>query len=187
LPKKLWLDIIISCAAITFGAKMIDDEIIGREKEKEVLDQVWKSKEAEFVAIYGRRRVGKTYLVQSYFSQKDVGTYLEASGAKDKPLRTQLNNFMKALSKAFFKGITLATPKSWDEAFDILTKELEDLPLSKAVFLSISRVFKKGYLQHKTLKSSALRKMACSMMNSTTCFIRSLNRLKSTYASSARL
>ena len=38
---------------------MIVEEILGREKEQEILDGVWNSKEAEFVAIYGRRREEK--------------------------------------------------------------------------------------------------------------------------------
>ncbi len=109
---------------------MSNDEILGREKEKEVLDAIWNSKEAEFVAIYGRRRVGKTYLIRQYFSEK--GLYLEASGAKDKPLKTQLENFMKALSKTFFGGVALATPTSWDAAFDVLTQELEKLPKNRS-------------------------------------------------------
>lgn len=113
-------------AAITFGVPMSDETILGREKEKEILDAVWNSKEAEFVAIYGRRRVGKTYLIRHYFSQK--GFYLEASGAKDKPLRNQLENFTKALSKTFFRGAPLAIPTTWDAAFDLLTQELEKIP-----------------------------------------------------------
>jgi AAA+ ATPase superfamily predicted ATPase len=47
---------------------MAVEEVLGREKEKEVLD----SKEAEFVAIYGRRRVGKTHLIRQFFSEKGV-------------------------------------------------------------------------------------------------------------------
>ena len=38
-------------------------EIVGRKKELKTLDRILLSKEAEFVALYGRRRVGKTYLV----------------------------------------------------------------------------------------------------------------------------
>ena len=72
---------------------MTVEELLGREKEKEILDDVWNAKEAEFVAIYGRRRVGKTYLIRQSFSNR--GIYLEASGAKDKPLSEQLKNFKR--------------------------------------------------------------------------------------------
>lgn len=117
---------------------MIVEEILGREKEQEILDGVWNSKEAEFVAIYGRRRVGKTHLIRQYFSEK--GLYLEASGAKDKPLKIQLENFVKALSKTFYKGVPLAIPANWDAAFDILTHELESLPRSNKVIIFLDEL-----------------------------------------------
>ena len=40
--------------------------IVVRKKEKELLDYVMNSGQAEFVAIYGRRRVGKTFLIREY-------------------------------------------------------------------------------------------------------------------------
>lgn len=100
--------------------------LFGREKETALLETVLNSKEAEFLAIYGRRRVGKTYLIRQYFGQK--GLYIEASGAKGMPMKKQLENFMKVVSKTFFNGVLLATPSSWDEAFDILTREIEKIP-----------------------------------------------------------
>ena len=45
--------------------------IVGRKKEKELLDYVMNSGQAEFVAIYGRRRVGKTFLIREY-CQKNI-------------------------------------------------------------------------------------------------------------------
>ncbi len=113
-------------------------KIIGREKEVKILYNVWKSKEAEFIAVYGRRRVGKTFLIREYFSNK--GIYLEASGAKDKPLKKQLENFMKVLSSTFFKGVPLSTPKNWDDAFDILTKELIAAPKSKKIIIFLDEL-----------------------------------------------
>ena len=44
--------------------------IIGREKEKHILDNCYKSDKSEFVAIYGRRRVGKTFLIKEFFEEK---------------------------------------------------------------------------------------------------------------------
>jgi len=117
---------------------MCAKKIVGREKEVKILDGVWKSKEAEFVAVYGRRRVGKTHLIREYFSDK--GIYLEASGAKDKPLKKQLENFMKALSQTFFKGVPLHTPKSWDDAFEILTKELINVPKSQKAIIFLDEL-----------------------------------------------
>ena len=46
--------------------------IVGRKKELAILEKIYRSKEAEFITIYGRRRVGKTYLIREFFGQKEV-------------------------------------------------------------------------------------------------------------------
>ena len=60
--------------------------IIGRNKEINILDRIYKSKKSELIAIYGRRRVGKSYLVSECFGKKilfkAVGTYIK-DGDKD--------------------------------------------------------------------------------------------------------
>ena len=60
------------------------DSIIGRENEKNILKQVLHSKEPEFLAIYGRRRVGKTFLIREFF--KKAGFYFEIVGLRTGPL-----------------------------------------------------------------------------------------------------
>ena len=45
-------------------------DIIGRNKEIEQLDKIIQSKKSEFLAVYGRRRVGKTFLIREYFDYK---------------------------------------------------------------------------------------------------------------------
>ena len=45
-------------------------EIIGRDKEKEKLQKAFFSKESEFIAVYGRRRIGKTFLIRHFFSKQ---------------------------------------------------------------------------------------------------------------------
>lgn len=42
--------------------------LIGREKEKQILLEAMKSEQSEFIAVYGRRRVGKTYLIRETFN-----------------------------------------------------------------------------------------------------------------------
>lgn len=44
--------------------------IIGRRKEQKLLDKAYNSREAEFIAIYGQRRVGKTFLIREFFTNK---------------------------------------------------------------------------------------------------------------------
>ena len=43
-------------------------QIIGRKNEQAILEDVLKSKKAEFIALYGRRRIGKTYLIDNFFA-----------------------------------------------------------------------------------------------------------------------
>ncbi|MDN3506971.1 MAG: ATP-binding protein [Simkaniaceae bacterium] len=107
--------------------------IIGREKEKKTFEKVLRSREAEFVALYGRRRVGKTFLVREYFSKK--GTFFEFSGLKNASISIQLENFAKALSRTFYKNAPLKVPKDWQEAFEMLTEQVEKHPKSKKIIL----------------------------------------------------
>lgn len=108
--------------------------IIGRSKEIKILEQIWHSKESEFLALYGRRRVGKTHLIREYFSDKDA-TYFELSGEKDGTLQNQLENFINIYSNVFFNGIPLKCPKSWKEAFDLLTQQIEKTDKSKKIII----------------------------------------------------
>ena len=76
--------------------------IIGREKEIAVLERLYKSRKSEFVAIYGRRRVGKSYLVSEVYGSKivftAVGTYLKDSDKNYETYRRlQLDHFYDAL------------------------------------------------------------------------------------------
>lgn len=45
-------------------------KIIGRKKELEQLSSIFNSNKAELVAVYGRRRIGKTFLVKEFFNEK---------------------------------------------------------------------------------------------------------------------
>ena len=88
------------------------NNIIGRKEEKQKLEEVFSSKNSEFVAIYGRRRVGKTYLVRETFSDKFT---FEIAGLANASTKEQLLNFSLTL-----KGLTdeyLKTPANWLEAF----------------------------------------------------------------------
>ncbi|MBM3198594.1 MAG: ATP-binding protein [Chlamydiae bacterium] len=91
------------------------------------------SKKAEFLAVYGRRRIGKTYLIQQCLSQ--VGIYLECTGLKNGPLQMQLANFSDRFSAVFYPGVPIAVPKSWREAFILLTHEMKKIPPSKKIIL----------------------------------------------------
>ena len=77
-------------------------EIIGRIHEKEVLNRLFHSKNPEFLAIYGRRRIGKTYLVTEYF--KDKGLLFEFTGSKDTSEETLMARFAAEISEISGEG-----------------------------------------------------------------------------------
>jgi uncharacterized protein len=108
-------------------------DLIGRQREIGIFKQVISSKQAEFVAVYGRRRVGKTFLVQQCCSHE--GLYLECTGIKDGKLKEQLDNFIKKFANVFYPGISLQAPKTWKEAFELLTFQIKNLSKSKKIVL----------------------------------------------------
>lgn len=96
------------------------EQIIGREAEKRVLDIVVASKDPELIAVYGRRRVGKTFLIREYLKSHIV---LEFSGIHDQSTAMQLANFHTSLKQAF-PTVPTVQPKSWLEAFELLRHSL---------------------------------------------------------------
>ena len=107
--------------------------IVGREQETLLLTEVLESKKPEFLAIYGRRRVGKTYIVREFF--KDKGVYFELTGIKNSTKSSQLKNFSVAYSDTFLRGDRIVPPKDWDDALNILRKEIEKTPESQKMII----------------------------------------------------
>ncbi|MBR7054229.1 MAG: ATP-binding protein [Prevotella sp.] len=100
-------------------------QIIGRKKEIEELEALYASGRPEFVAIYGRRRVGKTYLVKELFKDRLTfwHTGLSPYDREGKYLmRDQLQTFFYSLQDYGLTGEHC--PKSWLEAFRLLEKLL---------------------------------------------------------------
>lgn len=95
------------------------DKIIGRESELGLLDKYNKSGKSEFVALYGRRRVGKTSLVRYYFKDK-FDFYV--TGVLDGTKADQEGAFYDALIKYGYSG---EKPKNWKEALNALGAILE--------------------------------------------------------------
>jgi len=117
---------------------MIQERIIGRKKEFKILSQIVKLKEAQFIAVYGRRRVGKTFLIREFY--KDKGFFLECTGIKNLELSKQLANFSQALSKTFFSGAPLKISSSWHEAFELLTQKIQEIPKGKKAILFLDEL-----------------------------------------------
>lgn len=94
--------------------------MIGRIDEQRRLREAFESEYSEFVAVYGRRRVGKTFLVREQFHYKFT---FQHTGLARKSTREQLQSFQLSLRR---QGYTKAPlPGNWIEAFDMLKDLIE--------------------------------------------------------------
>ena len=84
--------------------------IIGRKEEQEILKTALTSTEAEFIAVYGRRRVGKTYLIRKALEKHLI---FEFSGVHNAGLRDQLTNFSNTLNEYLKMPVAATVPSSW--------------------------------------------------------------------------
>lgn len=107
---------------------------IGRASELQLLSDVLDSPGPELVAVFGRRRVGKTFLIRHAYEKQTV---FEFSGIKDTSATQQLERFALALSKAFKLESAPDKLRSWLQAFSLLADLLEQKPSKKkrVVFL----------------------------------------------------
>ena len=94
---------------------------IGRDRECEELSRAMESSRSEFVVLYGRRRIGKTFLVRSFFKDRFDFHYVGAHKAKT---GVQLQNFRKALIR-YGDNANVPSFSNWMEAFEYLASWLE--------------------------------------------------------------
>lgn len=107
------------------------NKVIGREEEKKLFLETLKSKAPELIAVYGRRRVGKTFFIRQTLQKEIV---FEFTGTKETNLGQQLANFSKALGKAAGNEKLYQVPVNWSDAFDLLVYYLSSkLQVGKAV------------------------------------------------------
>lgn len=100
--------------------------IIGRKKEKAQLEGIINSDKPEFVAVYGRKRVGKTFFVNEMIREHVVFRHTGLSPYDEHrrvTLKDQLQNFQYSLLRYGMENIP--QPKSWSEAFILLQQLLE--------------------------------------------------------------
>lgn len=100
--------------------------LIGRENETEKLDRILLSGQPEFLAVYGRRRVGKTFLIRQYLKPNIVFNFTGTNGGTT---QQQLINFFDEYIKRSKK--LKKPPSSWQQAFEYLATYLKDLPQKK--------------------------------------------------------
>lgn len=106
--------------------------LIARDRECEQLDRCMTSNRSEFVIVCGRRRIGKTFLIERYFSSSYDFSFV---GSHKATTQRQLSRFAKALRDA--SGHDVQPLKNWYDAFDALQDYLKTLPTDrkKVIFI----------------------------------------------------
>ncbi len=93
----------------------------GRTEEKEILLSALASPSSEMIAVLGRRRVGKTFLIKQVYPQLDF----EFTGVLNAPVTEQLENFTQKLVEYGTLKKTITKPVNWLQAFALLKKLLQ--------------------------------------------------------------
>ena len=106
--------------------------IVGRKAEIGRLTEFTTSGKTELLAVYGRRRVGKTFLIKRFFNEKFTFYF---SGAENATKKQQLFNFTTALNR--FSGVENPLAESWQVAFVQLEQYLRSVKTKgrKVIFI----------------------------------------------------
>ena len=109
-------------------------KIIGRKEEIALLQSIEASDRSAFVAVYGRRRVGKTFLIRSLYDGKFT---FQLTGIANVETDNQLTNFHSSLVRYFPEFEDNLPAKDWFQAFQQLITAIESLPQTgkKVLFL----------------------------------------------------
>jgi AAA+ ATPase superfamily predicted ATPase len=110
--------------------------MVGRYSERESLNIIIKKKKSAFLAVTGRRRVGKTYLIDKHFERNMCFRF---TGVQDASFVEQINNFTIKLSE-YSKTPLISSPKTWQEALFILKNYLKTLDKKKKQVIFIDEL-----------------------------------------------
>ena len=102
--------------------------LVGRQLEQDLLHEIVRSDKSEFVAVYGRRRVGKTYLVRETFNYSFA---FQHTGVQDADKARQLTEFGRSLTTAGMRNCPKL--KDWFMAFDALGEYLQGVESEKKI------------------------------------------------------
>ncbi|MDN3507260.1 MAG: ATP-binding protein [Simkaniaceae bacterium] len=108
--------------------------IIGRNRQRRTLKTLVNSAKSEFLAIYGRRRIGKTFLIKNFVDSLDC-VFFHVTGIQKGTLKEQLEEFAMQIGKTFYKGPSIIPKNSWKAAFEDLTLAIQSVPKEKKVVL----------------------------------------------------
>ncbi len=108
--------------------------IIGRYEEKRILEDAFLSDSSELIALFGRRRVGKTYLVRNTFLDRKNTIFFTITGMKEGKVAQQIKNFVNQIGECFYRpGARLEPPENWYDTLDLLAGEIKASQKKKIV------------------------------------------------------
>ncbi len=116
--------------------------IIGRQHEQKQLQKIFQSKSAEFIAVYGRRRVGKTYLIREFFNKKK-NIFFRSSGIHKGSLKKQLGKFKQEIETTFYqgrKGTQLSSFSNWHDAFTALKDAIDLFARKQKIIIFLDEI-----------------------------------------------
>lgn len=111
--------------------------MVGRIEEIKTLNEAFYSKQSELIAIYGRRRIGKTFLIREHFAEKLV---FSSSGLFEATLKEQLREFSTNIKAVYKNENSNKNPKDWFEAFDLLKSYIESINKNKKKVIFLDEV-----------------------------------------------
>lgn len=125
------------------------ETIIGRLEERKILDDALNSNDAELIALFGRRRIGKTFLIRNHYHKHLV---FELTGVHQASMKDQLHNFSLALKDSMNISVVPSDPASWIDAFRMLNEHLKRVIRKNPVVLLFDELPwictpKSGFLQ----------------------------------------
>lgn len=113
--------------------------IICRQAEMKKLEDMFLSKKPQFLAVYGRRRIGKTFLIRSFFEKRKC-LFFSATGIKEGSYRDQLSHFAERIGEVFLGGIVPAVPTNWDKAFKQLNDAINHSDKNKKIIIFLDEI-----------------------------------------------
>ncbi len=102
--------------------------VAGRDVEIDLLQEVLLTSQSEFVAMYGRRRIGKTYLIRQVYEKHII---FDVAGLHEAHMEQQLENFYLTLSAQAQLPLLTGVPSTWLQAFTLLKKYIDSIKRSK--------------------------------------------------------
>ena len=113
--------------------------IIARKKEIAKLTEVFHSNAAEFIVMYGRRRIGKTFLIEQLYGTMEC-YFFHATGIRNGLMKTQLSEFAQCIGETFYGGASIASKKSWLEMLKELTTAIQNSHQNKKVVIFLDEL-----------------------------------------------